>query len=243
MTDDASPLIQALAAQKVAGVVDLTKSFAVIASILALLTVVVLLRQIPPQATLLDPDSDFEESNAFAPPQPDFSDLIALIQQGSIGTSTLSLQHGGGTIVHDFDDTREDTPQIRWVLWADGSLYVTRLTLERIRGTPKWNLTADDGAENPPLSARSALERATWAIENEILPYGEGVSYRTPVLKLQQFDTHWFWIAYFTPDNIMMESQPFPVVVLMDGDVLQPTSGPNASFLQDTDGGMGGGAP
>ncbi len=132
---------------------------------------------------------------------------------------------------------------MRWVLWANGRLYVTRLTLERIHGTPKWNFAADDGPENPPFSARSALEHATSAIENEILPFGEGVTYRTPVLKLQQFDTHWFWVVYFTPDNIFMESRPFPIVVLMDGEVLQPTSGPNASFLQDADGGMGGGTP
>jgi hypothetical protein len=148
----------------------------------------------------------------------DFSELIDLIQKHQVpGVHTISLRSGGGIVVHERETVDEDRPEIRWVVHANGQLHVTRLTLEHLRQTPRWN--AD--SENPPLSARTALENATNTIVNNIVPFDLNTTYRPPILKLQRFENHWFWVVYFSPDNFPMIFEPFPIVVLMDGTVLQ----------------------
>lgn len=123
----------------------------------------------------------------------------------------------------------EPRAHITWRTEANHQGYVTTLDIARLAATPNW----DENDENPPLSARKAVAAAR-KLMDDLQPYGEDTELTSPVLKLRDDSGgHWFWVVYFSANDFRQFLSTFPVVVLMDGTVVEPHTGPG--------GGIGGG--
>ena len=113
---------------------------------------------------------------------------------------------------------QEPGPEINWITNTDPDHYFnSKLRISRLLATPEWK----SDQENPPLSARKAIAIAT-GIVDKLKPYGDGVKMPPPTLKLRESSGRWFWVAYFSPNDWRRFNSTFPIVVLMDGTVVEP---------------------
>ena len=105
-----------------------------------------------------------------------------------------------------------------------GKKYEFRITDEDLQKTPAW----PPGQENPPLSARRAMEIAAKQMAT-LLPNGK--DWQLEAITLRRVDNRWIYVVQFLeppradgPDRQV--SSGFQVVVLMNGVPVVPRVSP-----------------
>lgn len=123
---------------------------------------------------------------------------------------------------------QEPEPEINWPTHVDAEHYYNpRLPISRLQQSPVWKPEDD----NPPLSARKAMTAAA-AVMKELAPYGKDAELSSPTLKLRESNGYWFWVVYYSPNDWRRYQSTFPVVVLMDGEVVRPRLTPFPRSLE-----------
>src|SRR5262245_41196782 len=111
--------------------------------------------------------------------------------------------------------TSKAQAQAMYSSYHGGNRYDFNITSEDLNKTPIWSTDQD----NPPLATRSALKMASqyiqkllangerWAVHNvELVPMGE----------------HWVYLVGFYKGDRPGLFSPFRIVVLMNGEVVEP---------------------
>ena len=100
-----------------------------------------------------------------------------------------------------------------------GNKYDFRITEEDLKATPGWPA----GQDNPPLSARRAIDIASKYLAT-LLPNGK--DWRLYQVTLRPIDSHWIYVVEFLEplraDAAGQLSSGFQVVVLMNGVAVAP---------------------
>ena len=76
---------------------------------------------------------------------------------------------------------------------AFGKQYAVVVTGEELKKAPVW----DQSAENPPLSARKALNLVTDFIKT-VKPGRANFEWRLEHIALRKTEGYWYWLAYFS---------------------------------------------
>lgn len=130
------------------------------------------------------------------------------------GPDRLALQTGTA-------EYQEPPEEINWQTHAmhEGEItyYNSRVTIPRLLGTPAWAPDQD----NPPVSARKAMVAASECVRR-VAPYGKEARLGAPTLKLRESNGRWLWVVYFSPADSRQFVSTFPIIVLMDGTVVEP---------------------
>jgi hypothetical protein len=99
--------------------------------------------------------------------------------------------------------------------------YTTRITAEHRQRSPAW----DDGAENPPLSAKQAKALAT-QMKDSVVKDSDTHWWGLHGLTLRPMDGKWIWVVTFrehTRNGISTgPATELDIVVMMDGTALEP---------------------
>jgi len=134
-----------------------------------------------------------------------FIAVVAILAQ----CSCLSADDEATFVGTDFDDT-----------------YTVTVTLGDLQKTPSWITRT----ENPPLTARKAMKRAT-DFKNTFVKDAPGWKWRFAYIGLRHAATagaseKWYWVAHYKeyPTHGGLGGAPpdLYVVVLMDGTVVKP---------------------
>jgi hypothetical protein len=109
---------------------------------------------------------------------------------------------------------------------AEGKSFAVTVTDEALKKTPSW----DKAAQNPPLSARKAIELAS-DLKNALVKDADGWKWKLAGLCLKESDPKstsdkWYWLAYFeawpTKGGLGGVPPHLYFFVLMDGRVIEP---------------------
>jgi len=106
----------------------------------------------------------------------------------------------------------------------EGKKYEFHISSEDLQKTPAW----PDSQENPPLTARRAIEIASKQLAG-LLPNGK--DWRLYSVTLRPMENRWIYLVEFLEplrgDNVIQQqSSGFQVVVLMNGVAVTPKVSP-----------------
>ena len=109
------------------------------------------------------------------------------------------------------------------VSYVHGKKYEFSITVTQFKKMPKWDMKN----ENPPLSARKAIQLSE-PLRQKLIPdtSEEEWKLRAVVLKPSVFDK-WYWVVIYEASPVRVTSQgpreEMSFIILMDGTVIQPT--------------------
>lgn len=112
-------------------------------------------------------------------------------------------------------------PQLETVFTIDyaGKKYEYRITEQDLKNAPAWQ----PGQENPPLSARRAIDSASKFLAT-LLPNGK--DWRLHQVTLKPVESYWYYVVEFlepvSPGAARQVSSGFQVIVLMNGSPVKP---------------------
>jgi hypothetical protein len=106
---------------------------------------------------------------------------------------------------------------------ALGKQYTVRISRSALAKSPEW----EDDAENPPLSAKSAIKFAN-EMKDSLVKDSNGYKWTLKSLSLMPGETgKWYWLAEYTagfhqPSTGIHIPHNLRLAVLMDGTVIKP---------------------
>lgn len=104
--------------------------------------------------------------------------------------------------------------------YGNGKQYTVSVSKDMLEKSPRWM----EPDENPPISARRAIELAT-AMKDSLVKDSDSWKWKLRSASLEPIDGHWFWeISFEGKFDGFLEGRPpnLRLVVLMDGTVVKP---------------------